>query len=113
MKEIKATTRYRGSRRWESVEAARRKVKDGQMYFLRRHGSWFRPDAHGYTIELCAAGIYDSETARDYLDVEGLSVVSVRSMKEAIQQEMRDAAKRFSMLCDLDTTMGRTTEARG
>ncbi len=113
MKEIKATTRYRGERRWKSIEAARRKVKDGQMYFLRRHGSWFRPDAHGYTRELCAAGIYDSKTARNYLDVEGLSVVSLRSMKYVIQQEMRDSAKRFSMLCDLAIATGRATEARG
>lgn len=100
---IHASEKVTGKRRWASVEAARRRVKDGQMYFISRHGSWFRPDAHGYTDELAAAGIYDAKTARGYLDVNGLSVVPVLSMKAHIERQIAIHQKAAVALRDILT----------
>lgn len=93
MKEIKASTKVTGARRMASIEAARRKVRDGQVYLIRRHGAFFRRDAHGYTTHLAAAGLFSAAAARNYLDVEGLSVVPARSMVAAIIVHADDAAK--------------------
>lgn len=41
MREIKASDKVTGARRIASIEAARRKVKDGELYFIRRHGRCF------------------------------------------------------------------------
>ena len=84
MREIKASIRVTGARRIASIEAAKRKVKDGQFYFIRRHGGYFRAGAHGYCHEVAGAGIFTAETARKYLDVEGLSVVPLKSMRAVL-----------------------------
>jgi hypothetical protein len=98
MKEIAASTRVTGKRRIASVEAARRKVRDGGIYLIRRHGSFFRPDAHGYTTELAAAGVFDGATARRYLDVEGLSVVPARSLLPSARVQIDEAQMRLDGL---------------
>lgn len=72
---IMASEKARGKTRIRSVEAARRKVEDYQIYLIRRHGQWFRPGAHGYTSEVNDAGLFLAHEARGYLDVEGVSVV--------------------------------------
>lgn len=92
MREIKASTKATGSRRERSVEAARRKVKDGELYFIRRHNAFFRPRACGYTTHLPHAALYTAETARAYLDVEGLSVVPLTSMRDEIARMADDSA---------------------
>lgn len=91
MREIKPSDKTSGPRRWRSIEAAKRKVKDGEVYLIRRHGTWFRPDAHGYTAYLAAAGTFSAARARDYLDVEGLSVVPLRSIVRTARAELAEA----------------------
>jgi hypothetical protein len=91
MREIKASTKVHGTRRNASVEAARRRVRDGELYLIRRHGGFFRPGAHGYTIHLAAAGLFDAKVARSYLSVDGLSVVPVGSVVKRAQIELSEA----------------------
>lgn len=91
MREIKASDKVSGTRRWRSIEAAQRKVKDGELYLIRRHGAWFRPEGHGYTALLCVAGVFDARRARGYLDVEGLSVVPLRSMVKTMKAELAES----------------------
>lgn len=85
LNEITASERARGKNRERSVAAARRKVKDGALYLIRRHGQWFRPGAHGYTSEVSDAGLFDAKEARGYLDVEGLSVVLAEPVVDEAQ----------------------------
>ena len=58
MREIKASEKARGAKRWKSVEAAKRRVEDGKLYLVCRHNAWFRPDGMGYTNHLAAAGVF-------------------------------------------------------
>jgi hypothetical protein len=88
---IQASTRCRGKVRLASVAAARRRVRDGHAYLIRRDGAWFRPGAHGYTTALGGAGTFGAEAARGYLDVEGLSVVPVRHMRDAVAASLEEA----------------------
>lgn len=87
MQEIRASTKVTGKRREASVAAAKRKVKDGAIYLIRRHGAYFREGAHGYTNELAAAGMFSGADARRYLEVEGLSVVPLASLRRKIAAE--------------------------
>jgi hypothetical protein len=77
-----------GARRTASIEAAKRRVRDDQFYFIRRHGSFFRPGAHGYCDDIAGAGVFDGATARNYLDVEGLSLLPLRSMRKIIKNHI-------------------------
>lgn len=95
---IQASTKLRGKSRWRSVEAAKRRVKDDETYLISRHGSWWRPDARGYTYELAEAGLYDGATARGYLAVEGLSVVPLKSLRKRLIAELDEASSRISLL---------------
>lgn len=101
MREIKASTRVRGKLRDRSVAAARAKVKRDELYLIRRHGSWFRPDAHGYTMNLGDAGIYKGWQAIQYLDVEGLSVVPLGSLHAKLTTELVAAAREVHGLTEL------------
>lgn len=100
MREIMASTKVTGARRLASIAAAQRKVRDGQLYLLRRHGGFFRPDAHGYTMKLADAGLYTAERARQYLDVEGLSVVPLTSVRGRLEQEAEAAERDAAALRD-------------
>lgn len=75
-----------------------RGVKDGREYFLRRHGGWFRPEAHGYTDDVSHAGVYSAEETRGYMQAEGVTAVWVRSMKPVLLIEMDNAIIRASKL---------------
>lgn len=76
-------------------------VKEGREYFLRRHGGWFRPMAHGYTDDVAHAGTYTAEEARGYMSAEGVTAVWVRSMKPEIMKQLDDAIVRASKLSDM------------
>ena len=65
MREIKASEKARGAKRWKSVEAAKRRVEDGKLYLVCRHNAWFRPDGMGYTNHLAAAGWGNDLTSSD------------------------------------------------
>lgn len=88
----------RGKTFWRSVVAARRKVKDGEEYLIRRHNAWFRPNAQGYTCEYHDAGVFDAATARGYLDVEGLSVVPLKTVRRSIQAALNELEKQAAAL---------------
>lgn len=98
MTEIKASTKVTGKRRVASIEAARRKVRDGSLYLIRRHGGYFRPGARGYTVELAAAGTFPAVTARQYLDVEGLSVVPIQAVVARASAELAESESRTAGL---------------
>ena len=99
MKEIKA--KGRGKTWWRSVDAARKRVRDGECYLIRRHGAWFRPKAKGYCAELAGAGVYAASEARAYLDVEGLSVVSLKSVRDDIEAQLAGLEKQAAALREL------------
>jgi len=108
MKEIKARARQTHSSaeaniaaRNRAVAAAGHKIRDGQQYFIRRHGGWFRPEAHGYTNDIAMAGLFDAATARGYLDVEGLSVVALSDMKVDIWRELQAIIGRCATLTEM------------
>ena len=96
--EIKASVRVTGLRRVASIEAARKRVRDGEVYFIRRHGGYFRPGAHGYTDHIAAAGLFSPKDARRYLEVEGLSVVPFSALRREVAAEAKDYAQRAAML---------------
>jgi hypothetical protein len=98
MREITASTKVRGARRNASVAAAQRKVRDGSIYLIRRHGAFFRPKAEGYTSVLANAGLFDAATARGYLGVEGLSVVPVKSVVKRAKAECAAAEAALASL---------------
>ncbi len=85
---IKTSDKATGARRTASIEAAKRRVRDDQFYFIRRHGSFFRPGAHGYCDDVAGAGVFDGATARRYLDVEGLSLLPLRSMRRVLKNHI-------------------------
>lgn len=70
-------------------DAALRQVVDGQRYFIRRHGGWFRPHANGYTMEIARAGTYTAREARHYLrSVEDIEIVPVASAHPLIRAQI-------------------------
>lgn len=87
MRRIEARPHKDGLTHREAVNVARRRVVDGEMYLISRHGGWFLPGAHGYCATFADAGVFDAATARSYLDVEGLSVVPLRDVQSQISAE--------------------------
>lgn len=81
----------------ERLRVARRRVPEVPM-LIRRHGSWWQPDASGYTTDLARAGIYSPEFARCCLDVDGLSVVPA---SDVIEAEIAAAEARLTALREL------------
>lgn len=81
----------------EAVNVARKRVKHG-LYFIRRHGGFFRPQAAGYSSEIAGAGLYSAREARSYLDVDGLSVVPARTALAQIDAEIAQAERSLTML---------------
>lgn len=77
------------------------KVKDGDMYFVRRHGGWFRPGAHGYTNDIASAGEFTADQARGYMQAEGVTVVSIYGARKEIFKEMQETFARASKLASL------------
>lgn len=73
-------------------------VDPSAPYLIWRHGAFFRPNARGYTTDFSAAGIYSGVEARRYLDVEGLTVVPVESMKADVEAEIASLDERASRL---------------
>ena len=87
---IGASTRVTGERRWASVAAAERQIRDGKLYLLRRNGLLFRPEAHGYTEHLDEAGIYEGSVARRYMKIEGMAAIPLRAMASRIRANLPD-----------------------
>lgn len=76
---------------WErSLAAAKKSVRDCDLYFIRRHGGWFRPEAHGYTGDLSAAGAFVGANAKGYLQAEGVELVAVRDLLPMLKKQMGD-----------------------
>lgn len=80
----------------EAVNVAEKRVVDGEMYLISRHGGWFRPNAQGYCTAVAEAGIYDAATARSYLCVEGLSVVPLSKMRTQIEAEIAEMERKIA-----------------
>lgn len=93
----------RGKRFFKSVEACKKRVRDDEDYFIRRHGGWFRPNAQGYTCDIAEAGLFPGVEARKYLDVDGLVVVPLASARDFIWRQSRDAVARAAKLSSLAT----------
>jgi hypothetical protein len=110
--EIKASTKVTGKRYWLSVEAAQRQVRDGEFYFIRRHGYLFRPGANGYCHKLANAGVFSAEQARSYLSVEGLSVIPVSGMREELLEHLAESTAAVNALRNLLTAPGKLVTVR-
>lgn len=95
---IMASTKVTGKNRLRSIEAARRKIKDDGIYLIRRHGSWFKPMARGYTNDIAAAGTFSGREARGYVSVEGLSVVPLRDKQHLLELEKRELNEKLTLL---------------
>lgn len=95
------TTAGRGKTFERSLAAAQKKVRDSDLYFINRGGAWFRPEAHGYTGDLAAAGTFAGAHAKGYLQAEGVALVPVREMMPKLVKQMRDhveAAQRLNSI---------------
>ena len=95
-----------GKARWRSVESARKKIKDGQIYLLRRHGGFFRPGAHGYTADLWSAGLFGPDEARGYLDAEGVSATPLADYRDRVVKDIADRCAEIAALTKLIERMG-------
>lgn len=97
------TAHGRGKVRVKSLAAAERRVQDGEQYFIKREGAWFRPGAHGYTMELSEAGLFAGKTAKHFLSAEGVSLVPVQLMMVRIRKQVGEhlgaAARLSEMMC--------------
>ena len=91
----------RGMTRARSLGAAGRRVKDGDLYLIRRGGYWFRPKAQGYTDDLADAGMFLGKDARGYLSAEGVSLTPLSSMKAILRQTVGEAEARTKRLADM------------
>lgn len=76
------------------------RVKKGE-FFIRRHGGWFRPGAHGYTDDIAQAGTFSAEDARSYMQAEGVTAVPVKSMRGEIWRQVGEAIARAAHLSAL------------
>lgn len=70
------------------MTAAKKSVRDSDLYFIRRGGAWFRPEARGYTGDLSAAGAFVGAKAKAFLSAEGVELVAVRDMLPALRKQM-------------------------
>lgn len=105
------TTHGRGKALARSRSAADKKVKDDVLYFIKRDGAWFRPEAHGYTGDIAEAGIFPGSDARGYLSAEGVALVPVQTMKANIRKQVREhlaKATRLAEIMDSFETEGRS-----
>ena len=100
-KPITIIAKGRGKTFFRSVEACKRRVHDGHEYFIRRHGGWFRPQAHGYTNDLAEAGVFMGSDAKGYLSAEGVSLIPVASMVDTIWKASRDHIQKAANLSKL------------
>jgi hypothetical protein len=67
-------------------------------YLIRRHGGFFRPNAHGYTTDITQAGVFEKEEAERYLDVEGLTIHPLTEFREKINDELASLSARLAKL---------------
>lgn len=88
MKEI--TAKGSGKAWHRNVVLAKKRVRDSDLYFIRRSGGWFRPDAHGYTGNLADAGTFVGANAKGYLNAEGVGLVAARDLLPMLTKQMRD-----------------------
>jgi len=88
----------RGKVRMKSLAAAEKQVNENGEYFIKREGAWFRPGAHGYTMELADAGVFAGKDASGYLTAEGVSLVPVEMMVSRGRKELRDLVGKAARL---------------
>lgn len=81
-------TKGKGKAWARSVEAAKKRVKDDELYLISRHGGLFRPEAAGYTREVADAGVFTGKDARGYLAAEGVSLIPINDMRDRMQAEL-------------------------
>ncbi|MDT8333035.1 hypothetical protein RQ831_18435 [Roseomonas gilardii] len=67
-------------------------------HVIRRHGAFFRPDAHGYCTDIVGAGVFSGEVARQYLDVEGLTIHPIGRFQREIELVLEGAERLRSAL---------------
>lgn len=73
-----------------------REIEDPHL--IRRHGAFFRPDAHGYCTDIVGAGVFSGEVARQYLDVEGLTIHPIGRFQREIELVLEGAERLRSAL---------------
>ena len=61
------------------------------LYLLKRHGTYFRPNAAGYTTSLAAAGLYTRAEADRYRDVDSPPVHEEEATKKLPELRERRA----------------------
>lgn len=88
MKEI--TAKGKGKSWHRNLVLAKKRVRDCDLYFIRRGGAWFRPEAHGYTGDLSAAGTFVGANAKGYLSADGVGLVAARDLLPMLTKQMRD-----------------------
>lgn len=91
----------RGKTFFRSLAACQKRVQADSEYFIRRHGGWFRPGAHGYTNELAEAGVFAGADAKGYLQAEGVSLIPVASMLDTIWKQSREHITKAARLAKL------------
>jgi len=66
-----------------------------RLYFLKRHGGFFKPGAHGYTDDIFQAGIFEHDKAMSYGDVESprVEVIPIHELRDDVVLALEDARK--------------------
>lgn len=86
-----------------SLASAERRVHDTEQYFIKREGAWFRPGAHGYTMDLAEAGIFLGRDARGFLAAEGVSLVPIPMMMSRIRKQVGEHLGKAAKLAEMMT----------
>ena len=61
-----------------------------RLYFIRRHGGYFCPGAHGYTTDISHAGIFEETVARRYLQAEGVTIHTISEQRDKVLAEIAE-----------------------
>jgi len=76
-------------------------AKMAEQYIIRRNGSYFRPNAAGYTTSLLEAGLYSREDAESFQTKDGTTAVRFGDCLHAIEDELATAETRVRALKEM------------
>lgn len=81
----------------------------GVLYFLKRHGGYFRPGAHGYTQDILEAGIFSREEANRYRCVDSpiVEIIAIEDLRqiavEMLNKARADVARSKQLIGTMDS----------
>lgn len=88
------------------------------LFFLKRHGNYFRPGAHGYTTDILEAGIFDEDDAKSYRNIDSprveiIPIADLRGIAVEILNKARSDRDRSKILIGTMDSGKRPSVLRG